>query len=163
MTGNIWDTIWYSAWKVRGNITKRFEKFDVDVDPENVEDCHWLKTRNSSKKVIIKLSKRKDADKIRQVKKKLKSLNLESMGISSPIFINDSLCAYYKKLWAKCKMLWLNKYIYGFWVSYGSIKIKESESLLPVTITHDVDLENKFAGNPLLKDNSEDWDNSNKL
>ena len=78
------------------------------------------------------------------------------MGISSPLFINDSLCAYYKKLWAKCKKLWLNKYIYGFWVSYGSIKIKESESLLPVRITHDVDLENKFAGNPLLKDNSED-------
>ena len=78
------------------------------------------------------------------------------MGISSPLCINDSLCAYYKKLWAKCKKLWLNKYIYGFWVSYGSIKIKESESLLPVRITHDVDLENKFAGNPLLKDNSED-------
>ena len=78
------------------------------------------------------------------------------MGISSPLFINDSLYAYYKKLWAKCKKLWLNKYIYGFWVSYGSIKIKESESLLPVTTTHDVDLENKFAGNPLLKDNSED-------
>ena len=53
--------------------------------------------------------------------------------------------------------MWLNKYIYGFWVSYGLIKIKVSESSLPVTITHDVDLENKFAGNPLLKDNSEDW------
>ena len=38
-----------------------------------------------------------------------------------------------------------------------------SESSLPVTITHDVDLENKFAGNPLLNNNSEDWDDSNKL
>ena len=34
-------------------------------------NCHCLKTRNSSKKVIIKLSKRKDADKICQVKKKI--------------------------------------------------------------------------------------------
>ena len=34
------------------------------------------------------------------------------MGIRSPIFINDSLCAYYKKLWDKCKKLWLNIYIY---------------------------------------------------
>ena len=50
-------------------VLKVFEKLDVDVDPKNVEDCHWLKTRNSSKKVIIKLSKRKDTDKIRQVKK----------------------------------------------------------------------------------------------
>ena len=78
------------------------------------------------------------------------------MGISSPIFINDSLCAYYEKLWAKCKKLWLNKHIHGFWVSYGLTKIKVSENSPPVTITHDVDLENKFVGNPLLKDNSED-------
>ena len=78
------------------------------------------------------------------------------MGIGSPIFINDSLCAYYKKLWAKCKKLWINKYRHGFWVSYGLIKFKVSESSPPVTITHDFDLENKFAGNPLLKDNSED-------
>ena len=143
------------AGKLEEILLKVFEKLDVDVDLKNAEDCHWLKTRNSSKKVIIKLSKRKNADKIRQVKNKLKSLNLESMGISSPIFINDSLCAYYKKLWAKCKKLWLNKYIYGFWVLYGLIKIKVSESSLPVTITHDVDLENKFTGNPLLKDDPE--------
>ena len=36
-----------------------------------MEDCHWLKTRNSSKKGIVKLSKRKDANKICQVKKKI--------------------------------------------------------------------------------------------
>ena len=78
------------------------------------------------------------------------------MGISSPIFINHSLCAYYKKLWAKCQKLRLNKYVHRFWVSYGLIKIKVSESLPPVTITHDADLENKFAGNPMFTDNSED-------
>ena len=38
-----------------------------------------------------------------------------------------------------------------------------SESSPPVTITHEVDLENMFAGNPMLIDNSEDWDDSNKL
>ena len=53
--------------------------------------------------------------------------------------------------------------MHGFWVLYGLIKIMVSESSPPVRITHDVDLENKFAGNPLLKDNSEDWDDSNKL
>ena len=57
------------ADKLEETLLKVFEKLDVDVAPKNVEDCHWLKTRNSSKKVIIKLSKRKDADKIRQVKK----------------------------------------------------------------------------------------------
>ena len=51
----------------------------------------------------MKLFKRKDADKILEVKKELKSLKFESMAISNPIFINDSLCAYYKELRAKCK------------------------------------------------------------
>ena len=50
-------------------VLKGFEKLDVDVDPKNVKDCHWLKNRNSSKKVVIKLTIRKDADKIRQAKK----------------------------------------------------------------------------------------------
>ena len=44
---------------------------DVEVNPQNVEACHWLKSNNSSEKAIIKLSKRQDADKIRAVKKKV--------------------------------------------------------------------------------------------
>ena len=78
------------------------------------------------------------------------------MGISSPIFINTSSCSYYKKLWVKCKKLWGNKYIHGLWASYDLIKIKISESPLAMTITHDVDLEKKFPGTLLLKDNSGD-------
>ena len=71
-----------------------FEKIDVSVDPENVEDSHWVKTQ----KVIIKLSRWKDANKIRSEKKKLKGKNLTSLGINTSVYINDSLCMYYKKL-----------------------------------------------------------------
>ena len=85
------------------------------------------------------------------------------MDTCSPVLVNDCayytticLCAYYKKLWVKCKKLWDNKFINGFWVLYGLIKGKVSEISPPVVITHDVDFENKVAGNPLLKDNSED-------
>ena len=77
-------------------------------------------------------------------------MNLEPMGVSSPIFMNDSLCAYYKKPQPKCKKQWDHKYIHGFWFSYGLIKIKVSESPSPVTITHNVDLENRFTGNSQL-------------
>ena len=57
-----------------------------------MEDSHRLKTRNSSKRVIIKLSQRKDAEKIRQA---TKIERVESMGVSSPIFISDCLPDYY--------------------------------------------------------------------
>ena len=95
------------AGKLEETLQKVFEILDVNVDPKNVGDRHWLKTRNSSKKVKIKLSKRKDAGKIPQVKKNLKSLNLESMGISSTIFINFSL---YNVLRWKNKNYILKKY-----------------------------------------------------
>ena len=39
------------------------------VDPSNVEDCHWIKPSKGAKKVIVKLSRRKDANKIRLLKK----------------------------------------------------------------------------------------------
>lgn len=71
-------------------VLKAFEKLDIDVDPKNVDNCHWPKTRNSYKKVVIKLSKRKGSNKICQIKKKLRLLTLELIG--SPIFINNSLC-----------------------------------------------------------------------
>ena len=80
------------ASKLEETGLKVFEKLDVDIDPKNVDCCHWLKTRNSSKKMMMK--KKRCWQNTSSLKKT--SLNLESMGISRPIFINDSLCAYYK-------------------------------------------------------------------
>ena len=52
------------------------------VDPSNVEDCHWIKPSKGAKKVIVKLSRRKDANKVRLFKKALKGVNLSSLGIN---------------------------------------------------------------------------------
>ena len=93
---------------LEGTVLKVFEELNVAVDPSNVEDCHWVASR-TSKKVIIKVSRRKDANKIRRVKKNLKNLNLSSLGITNHVFINDS--SYYKMLWSKCKKLSSNKSI----------------------------------------------------
>ena len=57
-------------------ILKVFEKLEVMVDLANIEDYHWIKTNNSSEKVIFKLSNQKDAAKIRSSKKKLKGMDL---------------------------------------------------------------------------------------
>ena len=102
--------------------------------------------------MIIKISRRKDANKIRDEKKKLRGKNLTSLGINAPVYINDSLCIYYKKLWAKCKKLHYNKLIYAFWTSNGSIKLKIFENGNIHVITHDVDLEELLPNNELIKD-----------
>ena len=128
------------------------EKINVEVHPGHIEACHWIKSNAGPKKVIIKMSRRKDADKIRRAKKKLKGLNLSSIGINSAVYINDSLCRYYKNLWAKCKKLWLNKFIHGFWTSNGSIRLKLTETGNVRVIIHDADLEELFPSNELISD-----------
>ena len=102
--------------------------------------------------MIIKLSRQKHANKICSEKKKLKGKNLTWLGINMPVYINDSLCIYYKKLWAKCKKLHNNKLIYAFWISNSSIKLKVSENGIIHVITHDLDLEELFPNNKLIKD-----------
>ena len=54
------------------------------------------------------------------------------------------VCFYYKKLWSKCKKLWSNKFIFGYWVSNGSIKIRISKCAPVKVISHIVDLEKLF-------------------
>ena len=64
------------------------------------------------KEFIVKFPKRKDANRIRKIKKNLKGIDLSSFGIRSTLYINDSLCKYYKMLWQKCKKLCVNKFIH---------------------------------------------------
>lgn len=141
--------------KLEETVLSVFSKIDVSVHPENIEACHWLSSKNSAKKVIVKFSRRKDADNVRKCKRKLKSANLSTVGIDNPVYINDSLCKYYKVLWSKCKKLLNNKYIHGFWVTNGTIRYKLTESSFPKTVTHLCDLEEMFPGNPLLAEQNE--------
>ena len=130
---------------------KVLNKIGVNIDSVNLEDCHWIKTQGS-KKVVIKFSRQKGANKVRAEKKKLKEKNLTSLGINKPIYMNDSLCTYYKKLWAKLKKPRDNKVIHAFWISSGSIKLKVSKTGHVHTVTHDVDLEAFFPGNSLIEE-----------
>ena len=53
-------------------------------------------------------------------KNKAKDFNPHSIGIESgKVFINKSLCRYYKFLSNKCKTLWSEEWIEPFWVSNG--------------------------------------------
>ena len=70
---------------------KIFDKLDVATDLSNIEDCHRLKS-SEPKKVIIKFVRCKDANLIWKNKNKLKGMNLCSVGINNPVFINDNLC-----------------------------------------------------------------------
>ena len=123
-----------------------FKKLDVKIDSSNIEDCHWLPGKGP-KRVDVKFSKRKNANRLRKVKKNVKDMDLPSICIRSLVYINDSLCKYCKMLWRKWKKLSVNKFIHSFWVSNGSIRLKLSDNGRLDMITHIHDLEELFPGN----------------
>ena len=77
---------------------------------------------------------------------------LTSIGINNYVYINDSLCTYYKMLWRKCKSLRMNKLIQSFWETNGFIGLRTVENGGIKIITHLSNLEELFPGNDLLSD-----------
>ena len=88
-------------------VLKIFNETGVMKNSRAIEACHRLNQRPNPKKVIIKLSKRKDVARVMNNKKKLKSMKPQNIGLPSgcKIYINENLCKYYKYLWWKCKLL----------------------------------------------------------
>ena len=132
-----------------------FDKIDPPVDPQNIEARHRLKSNDNgrSNKVIRKFSKRKDMVRVMSKKKFLKNANLDGTGLppSTSLFINPSLCSYYKYLWSKCKALWSGKLTSLFWETNDPLRIKSGDDTVK-SVTHKDDLKVLFPGNPILMD-----------
>ena len=82
---------------------------------------------------------------------------MEDFGLprQGKIFINSSLCPYYKMLWSKSKKLLTLGKINSFYISNGTIRIKISENSSLLSITHvddfgkhfpDIDLSSSRSG-----------------
>ena len=57
------------------------------------------------------------------------------------LFLNQSLCPYYRMLYGRVKELAREGLVDSFWISNGTIKMKELSESQPVSITHLIDLE----------------------
>ena len=82
-----------------------------------------------------------------KVKKDLSKLNLSDIDLgNTKIFINQSLCPYYKLLWSRSKRLHAMKHIHSYYVSNGTVKVKLEENSRPISITHTTDFDKHFPG-----------------
>ena len=81
-----------------------FKKISVEIDERDVQAYHCLKEKE---RTIVKFVNRKDCLQILRVKKDLKSLDTTELDFpwNTKIFINESLCPYYRGIWNKCKKL----------------------------------------------------------
>ena len=60
------------------------------------------------------------------------------------VYINQSLCPYYKSFWSKSKKLRTLGNIHIFFISNSTIKLKLQENSVPVAITHNSDFQKYF-------------------
>ena len=72
-----------------------------------------------------------------RIKKELKDLNPRNLSFleGTKIYVNDSLCPYYRGLWNECKKLRNNKKIYLYFTVNGTVRIKQVENVPYKSIT----------------------------
>ena len=54
--------------ELEGKVLTVLSKLNINIDPANVEACHWLMSNNKGKKAIPKLSRRNDSDEIHRIR-----------------------------------------------------------------------------------------------
>ena len=107
--------------ELEDKVLKILKEVGCDSPSDNIEFCHRVGRHN---KVIIKFSKRKDCQEIFSVKKDLSKLDMKEVDLPEgiQIFVNQSLCPYYKSLWLKSKKLRSLGKFHSFFISNSTIK-----------------------------------------
>ena len=110
-----------------------FEKLGVVMEAMDIVACHRL---GKTGRVIVKLLNRKDDQNVLEEKHKLRSINLHDddntdINNKRKIFINQSFCLYYRKPYGMVKDLNNEGLMDSFWITNGTIKIRESNQSKP--------------------------------
>ena len=126
-------------------VTKIVNKVGINMTERDMQVVHRI---GKEGRTIIKFSNRKDCQALLKVKRDLNDLTMKDFGFeeNSKIYVNESLCPYYRVIWEKSKRLRHLQKIFSFYVSNGSVKIKLKENNKGITITHTADFEKYFPG-----------------
>ena len=120
------------------------DKVDVTATPNDIQACHRLHDKT---RTIIKFVNRKHAYQTLTKKKTLTDLDKRKLDLNPnhKLYINDSLCPYFRMLHAKCKSLYMQNKIHSFWVANGSVRYKMEEDGPFTIVDHIDDLTCKFG------------------
>ena len=142
-------------------VVELFKFAGVDVTPRSFHAVHRLKNRAV---VIAKCTNRRDAIAILRAKKKLRESDPETrkkLGVTGKVFVNESLCPEYKRLFGICNSLYKSKKIAASYTINGSIRCIEKEGGEWKAIEHINDL-NTIFGEKVISDIIADHKNKMK-
>ena len=155
-----WANVQYSRWdclettgipsSVNDNdleevVCKATTKAGVDITADDIEECHRVGNKGQT---IIKFGKRMVSRQMLSVRNDLNKVKMSDIDLTgqSTLYINQSLCPYYRMLWSKTKILYQKVKIDSFYMSNGNIKIRLQENARPITISHTHDFLKHFQG-----------------
>jgi len=120
---------------IEEKICEILEQINVDVDAEaDIQACHRVRKKGT---VIVKFTNRKTVGAIFKNKSALKNRK-------DKIFINESLCPYYRKLRGKCALLKKANKISKVIVRNGTVKLQINENGNFTIVDHDSVLKDQF-------------------
>ena len=107
-----------------------FGEIGVNVNECDIQACHQLREKGGT---IVKFVNRKDRMNILRVKKDLKHLDPSKLSFSegTKIFINESLCPYYRGTWNKARSLEQIKKCISFILLIGLFALTHMIDLVP--------------------------------
>ena len=130
-------------------VCKVFNIIGFDIGQDRIESCHRLTKLD---RTIVKFSQRKDCQHLMRIKKGLKDLNQTNLSFleGTKIYVNDSLCPYYRGLCNECKKLWNNEKNYSYFSVTGTVRIKQVKNGPYKSITYVNDLRALFPEEQIL-------------
>ena len=109
-------------------VCKAITRAGVDVNADDIEDCHRVGNKGQT---ITKFGKRKVLRQVLSVRNDLNKVKMSDIDLAgqSTLYINQSLCLYYRMLWSKTKTLYQKGKIDSFYMFNGNNKIKLKKML----------------------------------
>ena len=124
--------------KLEDKVIEIFSDIDVTINSTDIQACHRL---SDKKRTIVKFANRKSAQKILMKRKELSTID----AYKKKVYINESLCSYYRFLHRKCKQLWKEEKLFQFWVSNGTVRYRLQDRGNFTIVRHINELENVFG------------------
>lgn len=129
-----------------------YKKLDVEIVENDIEACHRLppprNNQNATKKVIVRFVNRKKCEKALKNKKKLDSVEMESLNFSeeTKLSVSENFNRYFNKLAWICRQLKRKNFVSSF--TYGNeafnIKFKKGNREINKKINCEKQLKNLF-------------------
>ena len=129
---------------LESRVVEVFEAAGVDVTPRDFHAIHHLKNQ---KVIIAKCVNRRDAIAILRAKAKLREADeatKKKLGARGKIYINESLCPTYRRLFGVCNALYRKKQLTSSYTLNGSIMVCREEGGEKKAIGHINDLKGMF-------------------